>query len=144
MKTFETLTASLQKADLRLTPQRIAICRLLSETEEHPTAGEIFAQVRAQYPSLSLMTVYNTLKALVELGAVNALGAAGDDNVHYDADMRPHVNLACIACHRIVDLPSRHVAELDREISQISGYQLLGARVLYYGLCPDCQKTVPA
>jgi Fur family peroxide stress response transcriptional regulator len=144
MSDLQQLTHTLQRAGMRLTPQRMAICKLLVETEEHPTAAEIYAQVRAQFPSLSLATVYNTLDALVSLGAVNVLGHAGDDHVHYDADMEPHVNLACVRCHKIVDIPSEHVHHLDSEITQASGYKLLGARVLYYGLCPDCQSEKSA
>jgi len=124
---------------MRLTPQRMAICKLLIESNSHPTAAIIYNELRQIYPSLSLATIYNTLDTLVNLGAVNVLGHAGDDHVHYDADMDPHVNLACISCHRIVDIPSEHVQQLDDEISQASGYKLLGARVLYYGLCPQCQ-----
>ncbi len=140
MSNLETLTTTLQSAGMRITPQRVAICKLLVESEEHPTAARIYELVKAQYPSISLATIYNTLETLVSLGAVNVLGHAGDDNVHYDADLEPHVNLACVACHKIVDLPSEHVTHLDSEITSASGYKLLGARVLYYGLCPDCQK----
>lgn len=140
MTETQFLISTLQNAGMRITPQRIAICKLLSETDEHPTAAAIYEKIRAQYPSLSLATVYNTLDALVELGAVNVLGHAGDDNVHYDADTSPHINLACISCHKIVDLASPLVASLDQEVSVSSGYRLLGARVMYYGLCPVCQK----
>lgn len=126
---------------MRLTPQRMAICRLLAGTEEHPTAQDIHEQLREEYPSLSLATVYNTLETLVRLGAINTLGTAGDDSIHYDADTSPHVNLACTRCHRVVDLPSLHVRALDREVAANSGYEIMGARVLYYGLCPDCQKA---
>lgn len=139
MSTLATLTTTLQKAGMRLTPQRMAVCKLLVESDQHPTAAMIYDELRPQFPSLSLATIYNTLDTLVGLGAVNVLGHAGDDHVHYDADMDPHVNLACISCHRIVDIPSEHVQHLDSEISQASGYKLLGARVLYYGLCPECQ-----
>ena len=90
---------------------------------------------------MSLATVYNTLEALVKLGAVNTLGGAGDDAMHYDADMEPHVNLACLSCNKIVDIHSEHVTQLDSEITATSGYKLLGARVLYYGLCPECQAA---
>lgn len=140
MSNLETLTTTLQHAGMRITPQRVAICKLLAESDEHPTAARIFEQVKEQYPSISLATIYNTLDILVSLGAVNVLGHAGDDNVHYDADMDPHVNLACVSCHKIVDIPSEHVTHLDSEITGASGYKLLGARVLYYGLCPPCQK----
>jgi Fur family transcriptional regulator, peroxide stress response regulator len=139
MSTLQTLTTTLQQAGLRLTPQRMAVCQLLTESAAHPTAALIYATLKPQFPSLSLATIYNTLEALVSLGVVNVLGQVGDDNVHYDAETKPHVNLACVACHKIVDMPSEHVNHLDSEISAASGYQLLGARVVYYGLCPECQ-----
>ena len=140
MSNTTTLTTALQQAGMRITPQRVAICELLTGSDEHPTAAMIYEDLKPRFASLSLATVYNTLDALVKLGVVNVLGHAGDDTVHYDADTEPHVNLACIACSRIVDIPSEHVTHLDAEITAASGYKLLGARVLYYGLCPDCQK----
>jgi len=123
-----------------MTPQRAAICQLLAETDSHPTAAMIYESVRVSYPSLSLTTVYNTLDVLADLGAINALGHAGDDAVHYDADITPHVNLACVSCHKIVDIESPQAAHINNEISAASGYKLLGARVMYYGLCPACQR----
>lgn len=140
MSDITTLTTALREAGMRVTPQRVAICELLTTSHEHPTAAMIFDELKPRFDSLSLATVYNTLDALVGLGVVNVLGHAGDDKVHYDADTEPHVNLACISCSRIIDIPSEHVTHLDSEITAASGYKLLGARVLYYGLCPDCQK----
>ncbi len=134
------LINTLKNSGMRLTPQRVAICDLLTSTDEHPTAAMIYAELHPKFASLSLATVYNTLDTLVSLGAVNVLGHAGDDHVHYDPNMEPHVNLACVTCHRITDIPSEHVHHLDSEISQASGYRLLGARVLYYGVCPECQE----
>jgi Fur family transcriptional regulator, peroxide stress response regulator len=140
MSNLQTLTTTLQQAGLRLTPQRMAVCKLLTESDVHPTATMIYDALKPQFHSLSLATVYNTLDTLVSLGAINVLGHVADDNVHYDADTEPHVNLACISCHKIVDFPSAHVTHMDSEISAASGYKMLGARVLYYGLCPECQN----
>jgi Fur family transcriptional regulator, peroxide stress response regulator len=140
MSPLELFTTTLKQAGMRLTPQRIAICKLLSETDAHPTAFAIYEQIRAQYPSLSLMTVYNTLNTLVNLGVVNALGGAGDDNVHYDGNTTPHINLACIACHKIIDIASVRLNDLEGEVASLSGYKVIGTRIVYYGLCPDCQK----
>ena len=137
----EKLLAALKKSGMRMTPQRLAICKYMAVTEAHPTAADVYRQLKPQFPSLSLMTVYNTLNALVGMGAVNALGMAGDDNVHYDGDTSPHVNLICLNCHRISDMDSNLVEKLDAEICDSSGFKVIGSRLVYYGLCPECQKS---
>ncbi|HIQ08102.1 MAG TPA: transcriptional repressor [Anaerolineaceae bacterium] len=147
MRTAETIQAiekrlleTLQASGLRLTAQRRVICRYLATKETHPTAQQIYEDLKPSFPSLSLATVYNTLEALVELGAVHALGDAGDNTMHYDADIDPHLNLACVRCHRIVDLPLAQLSALEEEAQRLTGYRMLGARIMYYGLCPDCQR----
>jgi Fur family peroxide stress response transcriptional regulator len=142
MSTLDYFISTLKHSGMRLTPQRIAICKLLSESTAHPTAGIIYDQIRTQYPSLSLMTVYNTLNALVNLGVINSLGSAGDDNTHYDGNTSTHINLACISCHKIVDITFPQISHLDDEVSITSGFKLLGVRMMFYGLCPDCQKSL--
>lgn len=139
MNTDHDLIQTIQSAGLRATPQRLAVYKALIDTDSHPTAQMLYETLRPQYPTLSLATVYNTLEALVSAGLIHTLGAAGDEAVHYDADITPHVNLACISCHRVIDLVSDHVNALEREVAETSGYRLLGSRVLYYGLCPQCQ-----
>ncbi len=142
MSDFQNLLDALKTAGYRLTPQRKAICRLLVEGNNHPSAQMIYEQLRPEYETLSLATVYNTLEALIRLGVVNLLGEIGDsDAARYDANIRPHINLACINCHQIIDIPSQTVHELVREVEENSGFKLVGARVLYYGLCPQCQTS---
>ena len=102
----------------------------------------IYEELRPEYPTLSLTTVYNTLEVLIDLGLVNSLGSAGDEAIHYDADTSPHVNLACTSCNRVIDLPSQHVRALEDEVTSQSGFKIMGARVLYYGLCPECQSRL--
>ncbi len=140
MDLTKSLTNTLKSAGMRMTKQRVAICSLLAESHEHPTAAQIYEELHPLFPSLSLATVYNTVETLVRLGVVNSLGGAGGTAVHYDANTQPHINLACTACHRIIDLDSKYVALMDEEVVKRSGYQLAGARVVYYGLCPDCQQ----
>jgi Fe2+ or Zn2+ uptake regulation protein len=68
------------------------------------------------------------------------IGQAGDDTVHYDADLEPHINLICIDCQKILDYPSPYIKNLEQSIDASSGFQIQGARVVFYGLCPDCQE----
>jgi Fur family peroxide stress response transcriptional regulator len=140
MERYTDLLTALKAANLRITPQRMAICKLLATSKKHPTAQMVFIEIRQAYPSLSLATVYNTLDILTSTGAINILGTAGDSTAHYDADTDPHVNLACLQCHQVIDFPSKHIHQVESEVQQSSGFRLLGASVMYYGLCPDCQS----
>jgi Fur family transcriptional regulator, peroxide stress response regulator len=138
---LQTMLTALRAAGYRMTPQRKAICQALAESKEHPSARMLYDQLRPRYETLSLATVYNTLDTLSRLGVINILGEIGDgDAIRYDADTQPHVNLACVSCHRILDIDSPIVQRMDEEIERGSGFRLLGARVLYYGICPECAK----
>lgn len=142
MDNTKKLIQSMQDAGLRLTPQRIAICRSLTNDPNHPTAHMLYEQLRPEYPSLSLTTVYNTLETLVELGVVNPLSHFGEDPTRYDANTSPHAHLLCIKCNRLIDFSSRYVQSLDKEVIEKSGYKILGAYLLYHGICDKCNQEV--
>lgn len=136
MTSTEPLLAALREAGFRLTPQRRAVCATLAEASNHPTAQSIHAELSRDYPSLSLTTVYNTLDALVRVGAIHALGTAGDETTHYEPNTEPHINVACITCHRIEDYDSDALQELDSELRRrFRGRNLLGSRLVYYTDC---------
>ncbi len=133
------LTIGLKQAGLRLTPQRVAICKILAESKDHPTAMMIYHQLLPQFPTLSLATVYKTLNVLKSMGLVHTLGDAGDGAEHFEADLSPHVNLVCTKCHRVVDFDESLIYTVQQAVEQRSGYEIQGARIVYYGLCPECQ-----
>lgn len=136
----DRLREALKRANLRLTPQRIEICRALAEDEHHPTAQKIYDDLKRRYPSLSLTTVYGTLDSLTRLGAITSLGNVGDERVHYEVNTTPHINLACLSCHRIVDMESTTVAALEQEVQKRIGTRVLSGRVVYYGECLECEN----
>ena len=63
--TTETLNRKLAQAGLRSTRQREVVFNAILSKQDHPTADEIFARVKADMPSISLATVYNCLDTLV-------------------------------------------------------------------------------
>lgn len=137
----DAMLTALRAAGLRVTPQRAAICRALVTSRTHPTAQALYAQLAGEIAGLSRATVYNTLQTLVAGGLIHDLGEAGDGAVHYDADVEPHVNLICLRCHRVDDLPTTALDQVAEQVAGRSGYQLRGARIAYYGLCPECQRA---
>jgi Fur family transcriptional regulator, peroxide stress response regulator len=64
------LCQKLKECDVRPTPQREVVLKVILAKRDHPTADEIFARVKAQLPTISLATVYNCLDTLVHCGLV--------------------------------------------------------------------------
>ncbi|POR03606.1 Fe2+/Zn2+ uptake regulation protein [Alkalispirochaeta sphaeroplastigenens] len=134
------LLQGLRTAGYRLTPQRTAVCGVLARRDDHPTAQAIFEELKPDFTSLSLTTVYQTLDALVKTGAITSLGSAGDDAIHFEVNTAPHINLACLTCHRICDLESRVVHKLEEEVQASVGSRVLSGRVVYYSECLECDN----
>ncbi len=55
---------------LRLTKYRKLVYEVLLEQRNHPTAADVFDAAKKINPDIALATVYNSLEALVEHGAV--------------------------------------------------------------------------
>ena len=65
----------LQQAGRRITEQRKLICAYLAATRSHPTPYQVYADLSEAHPEISRATVYNTLNALKELGAIVEIGS---------------------------------------------------------------------
>jgi Fur family peroxide stress response transcriptional regulator len=140
MERTGTLEKSFSGTGMRLTPQRAAICRMLENSCSHPTAEEIYREIKQHYKTLSLMTVYNTLNRLADMGLITTVGQAGDGSEHFDGNVQPHAHFSCSFCHRIEDLPEDHTLVVQQQRLSGSGYSIIGMRMVYYGVCPQCMK----
>jgi Fur family transcriptional regulator, peroxide stress response regulator len=138
---FEELVAKLREQEHRLTPQRIALLRLLAASDGHPSASQLYEQMKDQFPTTSLGTVYKTLRVLKEIDEVLELGFSGDDNRYDGKRPYPHPHLICIRCQKILDPEVSLAQGLIQQVAQSSGYQVVGHRLDFYGLCPDCQDS---
>jgi Fur family peroxide stress response transcriptional regulator len=137
---LQDLVGSLRSQGHRLTPQRMAVLRILAESSAHPSAQDIYRQVQVDFPMTSLATVYKTITLLKEMGQVLELGF-GDGSSRYDGRTHlPHPHLVCVHCKTIVDWKSDALSDLAWQIAQESGYKIVGHRLDLLGLCPDCQK----
>jgi len=138
-KRMEEMLSQLKDHDFRLTPQRLLVLRILAESEGHPTVEQIYAQVRAEFPTTSLATVYKTIALLKELNEVLELGFPDGSN-RYDGNKPfPHPHVICTKCKKITDPDLFDLDELSQEMSRKTGYRIFSHRLDFFGLCPDCQ-----
>ena len=135
----EDLRQKLHDSGCRITPQRLCILKALVGLNTHPSAEEIYAQVRLVSPTTSLATVYKTLDTLRDLGEVLEI-QPGDGRQHYDG-VRPsfHPHVICTRCGEIRDVEIAGLSGLPDQAQAASGYEIHFPRVEFYGLCPACQ-----
>jgi len=125
--------ALLRAYGLRATPQRVAVTQLLIKQDTHATPGEVYARLRADFPSISQNTVYLTLDHLEKAGLLRRMHLAG--RMVFDSNTQIHDHACCSCCGKIVDLPP---AERFDTPGELNNWQVEGESRLWTGLCPDC------
>ena len=138
---FGELVTRLKGRGHRLTPQRVAVLRILATSEGHPSVEQIYDQIVVQFPTTSLATVYKTVTLLKGVGEVLELGFADGSNRYDGKRPYPHPHLICTHCGEIRDLEAPALSELVQQVSQDVGYQITSHRLDFYGLCPRCQAN---
>src|SRR5512138_3873208 len=89
-KRFEIMLKKLRAHQFRITPQRISILKVLVSGIEHPTVERIYEQVKSDFPTTSLATVYKTVTLLKELDEVLELGFPDGSNRYDGNKPYPH------------------------------------------------------
>jgi Fur family peroxide stress response transcriptional regulator len=137
---LDEITQKLRESRHRLTPQRMAVLKILVSSPAHPSVEQVYDQVKTDFPMTSLGTVYKTVTLLKEMGEILELGF-GEDSHRYDgARPTPHPHLICIKCNKIIDGDLSLDQESLRRLEQASGYQILRPQISLFGLCPDCKE----
>jgi Fur family peroxide stress response transcriptional regulator len=137
---LENILSRLRERGQRITPQRLAILRILAKSEGHPGAEEIHNAVVKDFPTTSLATVYKTITLLKELGEVLELEFSQGSNRYDGSKPFPHPHVVCTSCKSIVDPDLESLAAMTAEVSEQTGYKVVNHRMDFYGLCPECQK----
>ena len=137
---LENMLAKLREHNFRITPQRIAVFKILALSDGHPSVEQIFEQVKRDFPTTSLATVYKTVTLLKELDEVLELGFPEGSN-RYDGK-RPysHPHLICIKCKKILDPDLESLGEVTQELTSETGFLITSHRLDFFGICPECQE----
>ncbi|MFP4474709.1 MAG: Fur family transcriptional regulator [Desulfatibacillaceae bacterium] len=126
-------------SQLRMTRQRKVILEELADVTTHPTADQVYVLVRKRLPHISLATVYRNLEVLSEVGAIKKLDLGGTQR-RYDGDTSEHHHVRCIHCQRVDDVPADACVVPDPDSIQVKGFEIIGQRLEFLGICQDCQQ----
>ena len=135
----ELLRRKLDERGLSLTSQRAAVYDYLSRVNHHPTAEEIFLQIKGELPKISLATVYKNLEALAACGAITKLGY-GDASARYDVRTDRHYHARCLGCGCIWDVEAGAGAAALERVKPQMGFKVEDYRLEILGRCRDCSR----
>ena len=119
------------------THQRMVIYRAFASSESHPTPESVFEQVRREIPSISLGTVYKSIRTFVDNGLLREVNVL-HETVRLDANLDDHHHLVCIGCKSVTDVPAEMVQPVELRGALPEGFRLKRSRVEILGVCASC------
>jgi Fur family peroxide stress response transcriptional regulator len=125
----------------RDTRQREAVLRVLRNTRSHPTADQIYDEVRKEMPNISKGTVYRNLQVLQEDGFITELNINGTQS-RYEFKQDSHYHFRCERCGQVFDLDEPVILELDDRVAKKTGFKVSYHQTEFRGLCKDCQQIL--
>ncbi len=124
---YRETIARLRAAGLRPTRQRLALAKILfSGHDRHISAEQLHEEALAAGGSISLATIYNSLRQFTEAGLLREV-AVDPGRAYYDTNTRPHHHFYFEDSGQLADIPSEALslptlpqAPEGTEISQVN------------------------
>lgn len=135
------MAVSMTVKAMKYSRQRAAILSFLQTRKDHPTAELVYSSLKAEFPNISLGTVYRNLNQLAEAGMIAKLqfGDLGID--HFDYDTASHQHFVCNQCNAVIDLPMESVSYInDMNEQAAKGFdgKITGHKLYFCGICRQC------
>ena len=129
-----------RRSGYTLTSQRKAVLEALGESRGHPSAEDVYLIVKQKNPRVALGTVYQALGVLEEIGVIEAKHWS-ESPTRYDLNVGPHVDIRCLRCGEVSEVPGVRFEDLEDTIRDATPYEVTRATVVVEGLCPACRDA---
>jgi Fur family ferric uptake transcriptional regulator len=130
----DTILQRCERKGLRMTGQRKIIAQVLENAADHPDVEELYKRTSKIDPTISIATVYRTVKLFDEAGILEKL-EFGDGRARYeDAKREHHDHLIDVNSGRVIEFMDSDIEKLQEKIAQKLGYRLMGHKLELYGV----------
>jgi|SRR5581483_10538455 len=129
----------LNNASLRATPARVAVMKLLEDTNTPLDVSMINDYLEKEKIYTDRATVFRIMNMFAEKGLVKQI-SFNEGKFRYElANRAPHHHLICTSCGRIEDISNCNIAELEEDIAEKKGFSVKSHALEFYGICKNCQ-----
>lgn len=136
---MEDIISKYKGKGFKLTPQRIEILKFLEGNTSHPTAEDIYREVRKRCQTVSFATVYNTLQALKKRGELLEV-TIDPERKHFDPNPAPHHHIICGSCGMIEDVFEDYSGALKLPEKILERFTTTGNHIDFHGICAGCKN----
>ena len=111
-----------------MTSQRQVIVKVIEESEDHPDVDLLYRRSVEVDDTISIATVYRTVKLLEEAGVIERL-EFGDGRARYEESGEHHEHLVDIETGEVIEFYNEELEEMKRSIAEQMGYELVDHRL---------------
>lgn len=122
----------------RMTSQRRLIMDFLQRTKSHPSAKEIYGEIREILPNISFGTVYRNLNLLESEGAIQELKFT--DNGRFDDNPEPHYHFQCRMCGKVDDMDLPPFEDVLKNAQAVTDSVIESHQIQFGGICYQCKQ----
>jgi Fur family peroxide stress response transcriptional regulator len=134
---LQEMISKLKNLNFRLTPQRLAVLKILAASKGHPSAERTYEKVKKTFPTTSLATIYKTIALLKEVHEVLEIRVT--ESSRFDGNKPyPHPHMICLKCKKIQEPDLIGLEKLTEQATQLTGFKILDHRLDFFGICPEC------
>lgn len=137
---MDSQPCSQRQTPRRNTRQRQLVLDAVRARCDHPTAEDVFLDVRAIDERVSRGTVYRNLNLLAETGVITTVTTSGP--MRFDRRCDGHGHVVCRSCGTVADAPLPYDASLDAAAMEATGFRIDSHSMVFEGLCPACRAAL--
>jgi len=130
----------MSRSGLKATRQRHLIAKAFFATDTHISAEALYRRVSGRDRRIGLVTVYRTLKLLMEAGLAHErqFGEGRALFEHASSD-RHHDHMICTHCGQITEFENCEIEALQEQVARRLGFTIQYHKLELYGHCRDCR-----
>ena len=121
-----------QVRGLKLTSQREVVISILENSDDHPDVDELFRRATKIDKSVSIATVYRTVKLLEDANFIEK-HEFGDGKARYEESGEHHEHLIDVETGEVIEFIDNELEELKEKIALKMGYELVDHRLELFG-----------
>jgi len=123
---------------LRITPARLAVFSILSDSEKPLDISNIIAQISKRHVDADQATIYRIIDNFMKKDLITKLQFQ-ERKFYYEVKGEEHHHAICTKCGRIEDISTCNIKRLEREIEKDKGFTVSQHSLEFYGVCSRCR-----